>query len=63
MAAAHDLSDSALGGPIQIHDSRLTDAFGRTLLLRGVNIGGASKLYVTTAHPDPLYLPTFIPHT
>ncbi|WFD23322.1 hypothetical protein MEQU1_002011 [Malassezia equina] len=45
MAAAHDLSDSALGGPIQIHDSRLTDTFGRTLLLRGVNIGGASKLY------------------
>lgn len=59
MAAAHDLSDSVLGGPIQVQDSRLTDAYGRTLLLRGVNIGGASKLYVyTTSHAGPLYPPT-----
>lgn len=59
MAAAHDLSDNVLGGPIQVQYSRLIDAYGRTLLLRGVNIGGASKLYVyATAHTDPLCPPT-----
>lgn len=46
--AACDLSSSALGGPISVSpDGRFTDAHGRTLSLRGLNISGASKLPTT----------------
>jgi hypothetical protein len=42
--AAQDLSEAALGGPIQVKDGEFVDSFGRTLSLRGLNVAGASKL-------------------
>ncbi|KAN0060909.1 hypothetical protein ACQY0O_006643 [Thecaphora frezii] len=43
--AAHDLSNDALGRqPIRIKGYRFVDAYDRTLLLRGLNVSGASKL-------------------
>ncbi|KAK9783617.1 putative Glycoside hydrolase superfamily [Seiridium cardinale] len=42
--AAADLSEAALGGPIHIEDGHFLDGFGRTLMLRGWNVSGASKL-------------------
>lgn len=42
--AASDLSDAALGGPVQIEEGRFVDAYGRTLSLRGFNVAGASKV-------------------
>jgi hypothetical protein len=51
MFAAHDLSDSALGGPIRIRKGQFVDGHGRTLSLRGMNVSGASKL---PSRPDGL---------
>lgn len=42
--AAADLSDAALGGPVHIDDGHFVDGHGRTLMLRGWNVSGASKL-------------------
>ncbi|KAF7539217.1 hypothetical protein G7054_g2336 [Neopestalotiopsis clavispora] len=42
--AAADLSDAALGGPLRIDDGHFVDGFGRTVMLRGWNVSGASKL-------------------
>jgi hypothetical protein len=45
--AAADLSDAALGGVLGIEDGRFVDGFGRTVMLRGWNVSGASKLPTT----------------
>lgn len=41
---AADLSFAALGGRLGRRGRHLADELGRTLLLRGVNLAGVSKL-------------------
>ncbi|PKI84859.1 hypothetical protein MVES_000809 [Malassezia vespertilionis] len=52
---AHDLSDAALGGKIRTRGRYLSDAHGRTLLLRGMNVSGVSKLPTKPAETKATY--------
>lgn len=45
-SAAIDLSPQAVGGRIHIERRNFIDADGRVLLLHGMNVSGANKLYV-----------------
>ena len=49
---AHDLSDASIGGTILLDGQYFRDAYGRVLLLRGVHVGGASKLSVFISNTE-----------
>lgn len=46
-SAAHDLSEAALGGALSVSGRNFVDAYGRTVLLRGLNVSAISKLQVS----------------